>query len=194
MAVLEMGMSHMGEINYLASIAKPDVAVITNIGMSHIENLGSQENIWKSKMQICDFFDENGLLVVNGDDEFLRRGSDKCKVISCGIENKNCDLVAEDIPADFIIVIVIPCTISNIFIIISNPSLTNTLAIANLINSFIACSGRFISVREPQVLNIPTTKNRTNKDSPIACKAPLIFNITFHIEPPLNVDGDCPIN
>lgn len=97
MAVLEMGMSHMGEIHYLASIAKPDVAVITNIGMSHIENLGSQENIWKSKMQICDFFDENGLLVVNGDDEFLRRGSDKCKVISCGIENKNCDLVAEDI-------------------------------------------------------------------------------------------------
>ena len=97
MAVLEMGMSHMGEINYLASIARPDVAVITNIGMSHIENLGSQENIWKSKMQVCDFFDENGVLVVNGDDEFLKRGSDKCKVISCGIENKNCDLVAEDI-------------------------------------------------------------------------------------------------
>lgn len=97
MAVIEMGMSHMGEIHYLASIARPDVAVITNIGMSHIENLGSQENIWKSKMQICDFFDENGLLVVNGDDEFLRRGSDKCKVISYGIENKNCDLVAEDI-------------------------------------------------------------------------------------------------
>lgn len=97
MAVLEMGMSHMGEINYLASIARPDVAVITNIGMSHIENLGSQENIWKSKMQICDYFDKNGLLVVNGDDEFLKRGSDKCKVVSCGIENKNCDLVAEDI-------------------------------------------------------------------------------------------------
>lgn len=97
MAVLEMGMSHMGEINYLASIARPDVAVITNIGMSHIENLGSQENIWKSKMQICDFFDENGLLVVNGDDKFLKAGSDKCKVIYCGIENKDCDLVAEDI-------------------------------------------------------------------------------------------------
>lgn len=97
MAVLEMGMSHMGEINYLASIAKPDVAVITNIGMSHIENLGSRENIWKSKMQVCDFFNENGLLIVNGDDEFLKRGSDKCRVISCGIENKSCDLVAEDI-------------------------------------------------------------------------------------------------
>ncbi len=97
MAVLEMGMSHMGEINYLASIARPDVAVITNIGMSHIENLGSQENIYRSKMQICDFFEKDNLLVVNGDDKFLKRGCDKCRVITCGIENKNCDLVAENI-------------------------------------------------------------------------------------------------
>ncbi len=97
MAVLEMGMSHMGEINYLASIARPDVAVITNIGMSHIENLGSQENIYLSKMQICDFFEEDNLLVVNGDDKFLARPFDKCRVLTCGIENKNCDLVAENI-------------------------------------------------------------------------------------------------
>ncbi len=97
MAVLEMGMSHMGEINYLASIARPDVAVITNIGMSHIENLGSQENIYLSKMQICDFFSEDNLLIVNGDDKFLARPFDKCRVISCGIENKDCDLVAENI-------------------------------------------------------------------------------------------------
>lgn len=97
MAVLEMGMSHMGEINYLASIARPDVAVITNIGMSHIENLGSQENIYKSKMQICDFFGEGNLLIVNGDDKFLARECGKHNVISCGIENKDCDLVAENI-------------------------------------------------------------------------------------------------
>lgn len=96
-AVLEIGMSHMGEIRYLASIAKPDVAVITNIGMSHIENLGSQENIYYSKLQICDFMDKNKLLVVNGDDKFLSRHFDKCNVITCGIENKNCDLVAKNI-------------------------------------------------------------------------------------------------
>lgn len=96
-AVLEMGMSHMDEIHYLASIAKPDVAVITNIGMSHIENLGSQENIYRSKMQICDYFSENNLLVVNGDDEFLSRGYDKCRVITCGIKNQNCNLTAENI-------------------------------------------------------------------------------------------------
>lgn len=96
-AVLEIGMSQMGEIRYLASIAKPDVAVITNIGMSHIENLGSQENIYYSKLQICDFMDKDKLLVVNGDDKFLCRHFDRCRVIRCGIENKDCDLVAENI-------------------------------------------------------------------------------------------------
>ena len=96
-AVLEVGMSHMGEIRYLASIAKPDVAVITNIGMSHIENLGSQENIYYSKLQICDFMNKNGLLVVNGDDKYLTRHFDRCPVVTCGIENKNCDLVAKNI-------------------------------------------------------------------------------------------------
>lgn len=97
MAVVEMGMSHMDEIHYLASIAKPDTAVITNIGMSHIENLGSQENIYKSKMQICDFFTKDNLLVLNGDDKFLRRGYDKCRTVLYGTENKSCDLVAENI-------------------------------------------------------------------------------------------------
>ncbi len=97
MAVLEMGMSHMGEINYLASIAQPDVAVITNIGMSHIENLGSQENIYLSKMQICDYFDKNNLLVVNGDDKFLKTAKGDFEIITYGIENKACDLVASNI-------------------------------------------------------------------------------------------------
>lgn len=95
--VLEMGMSHFGEIHYLASIAKPNIAVITNIGMSHIENLGSQENICRSKMQICDFFDENGILIVNGDDKFLKQAHKGIKTVTYGIENKNCDYVAENI-------------------------------------------------------------------------------------------------
>ena len=51
-AVLEMGMSSLGEIELLASVARPNVAVITNIGLSHIENLKTQENILKAKMEI----------------------------------------------------------------------------------------------------------------------------------------------
>ena len=71
-AILEMGMSAPLEIHNLARVALPDIAIITNIGLSHIEYLGSQENILKAKMEITDFFGKNSLLVLNGDDEYLR--------------------------------------------------------------------------------------------------------------------------
>lgn len=70
-AVIEMGMSGFNEIEYLANIVYPNIGVISNIGMSHIENLGSQEGILKAKMEITSNFDKSNTLVVNGDDEFL---------------------------------------------------------------------------------------------------------------------------
>lgn len=70
-AVIEMGMCGFGEIDYLAEIVRPKIAVISNIGLSHIEHLGSQEGILKAKMEITNYFDENSTLIVNGDDEFL---------------------------------------------------------------------------------------------------------------------------
>lgn len=98
MAVLEMGQNNFGEIHNLASIAVPDVAVITNIGVSHIENLGSQEGIFKAKMEITDFFDEKSVLIVNGDDKYLSTISDKpYKIIKFGITGENLDLKAYDI-------------------------------------------------------------------------------------------------
>lgn len=98
-AVFEMGMSAFGEIDYLAQIARPEVAIITNIGMSHIENLGSQEGIYKAKTEICNYFDKNSLLIVNGDDRFLikAKGFKKFTVVTYGIENKECDYRAYDI-------------------------------------------------------------------------------------------------
>ena len=97
-AVFEMGMSAFGEISYLANIARPDVAIITNIGMSHIENLGSQEGIFKAKTEICEYFNKDSLLIVNGDDKYLQTAKDfkDFKVITCGIEN-DCDYQARDI-------------------------------------------------------------------------------------------------
>ena len=71
-AVLEMGMNHFGEIEYLSRIAHPDVAVIINIGTTHIEFLGSQEGIRKAKMEIVEGMTEKGLLLLNGDDTLLR--------------------------------------------------------------------------------------------------------------------------
>ncbi|MBR2278508.1 MAG: UDP-N-acetylmuramoyl-tripeptide--D-alanyl-D-alanine ligase [Eubacterium sp.] len=70
-AVLEMGMNHLGEISTLTNIAKPDVAVITNIGKAHIGNLGSQENICKAKFEILEGLKSGGTVVLNADDPYL---------------------------------------------------------------------------------------------------------------------------
>lgn len=70
-AVLEMGMSDLGEIRALADIARPDIGIITNIGISHIENLKTRENILKAKMEITEFFNEHNTLIVNGDNDLL---------------------------------------------------------------------------------------------------------------------------
>ncbi len=62
-AVLEMGMSDFGEIDRLAEIVKPDIGIITNIGVSHIENLGSREGIFRAKMELAGHIAENGTLI-----------------------------------------------------------------------------------------------------------------------------------
>ena len=72
-AVVEMGMNHLGEIHRLAEIARPNIGVITNIGVSHIQNLGTKENILKAKMEIFDFFTSEDRAILNGDDEFLSK-------------------------------------------------------------------------------------------------------------------------
>ena len=64
-------MSQAGEIGYLSEIARPDVAVITNIGDAHIENLGSRENILKAKCEIFTHLSSGGLALLNGDDPLL---------------------------------------------------------------------------------------------------------------------------
>jgi UDP-N-acetylmuramoyl-tripeptide--D-alanyl-D-alanine ligase len=70
-AVVEMGMNHLGEIDYLTKIVNPDVAVITNIGDAHIENLGCRENTLKAKSEIFHGMNSAGLAVLNRDDALL---------------------------------------------------------------------------------------------------------------------------
>lgn len=86
--VLEMGMSGFGEISHLSYIAKPDIAVITNIGISHIEKLGSRQNILKAKLEILENLNDKGLLVLNGDDKLLYGLKDllKFRVVYYGME------------------------------------------------------------------------------------------------------------
>jgi len=70
-AVFELGMSARGEIEYLSRISAPDIAVITNIGTSHIEHLGSREEIRNAKMEIVSGLKEGGKLILNGDEPLL---------------------------------------------------------------------------------------------------------------------------
>ena len=71
-AVLEMGMSHFGEIEYLSHIACPDVAVIINVGTMHMENLGSREGILQAKLEILAGMGSQSKLMLNGDNDMLR--------------------------------------------------------------------------------------------------------------------------
>ncbi len=98
--VVEMGMNNLGEISLLSKIAKPTIGVITNVGTSHIGNLGSRENILKAKLEILDGMNDNGILIINNDNDLLhewyKNYKGNIKVITYGIENKS-DVMALNI-------------------------------------------------------------------------------------------------
>ena len=97
-AVIEMGMNHFNEISKLTKIAKPKISVITNIGTSHIGNLGSRENILKAKLEILEGMDKK-VLVINNDNDLLHDlylNNKDIEIHTYGIENKS-DVMAEDI-------------------------------------------------------------------------------------------------
>ena len=91
--VVEMGMNNFGEISVLSKIAKPNIAIITNVGTAHIGNLGSRENILKAKLEILDGMDENGILIINNDNDLLHKWAQEytglIRVFTYGIEKKS---------------------------------------------------------------------------------------------------------
>ncbi len=96
--ILEMGMNHKGEIAYLSRLAEPNIAVITNIGSSHLENLGSREGIRDAKMEIVEGMSRGGALILNADEPLLADVSADgiCKIY-VGIENENAAYRAQNI-------------------------------------------------------------------------------------------------
>ena len=98
-AVLEMGMNHFREIAYLASIAQPDLAVITNIGTMHIEHLGSQQGILQAKLEILEGMHEDGRVLLNGDDPLLWNvhRQKQMQVTYFGVENPECQYLAMNV-------------------------------------------------------------------------------------------------
>lgn len=94
--VCEMGMSHKGEIAHLAGLLDSDIAVITNIGHSHIENLGSREGIRDAKLEILVGLKKGGTLIVNGDEPLLDGIDFDGRIIRVGL-SESCDLWADNI-------------------------------------------------------------------------------------------------
>ncbi len=97
-AVIEMGMSNKGEISVLSKTAEPTIAIISNIGVSHMENLGSRENICAAKLEILDGLRDGCPIMLNGDDPYLASATiENHPVFYYGINDKFCDFRATDI-------------------------------------------------------------------------------------------------
>lgn len=99
-AVLEMGMNHAGEISVLTQVARPDIAVITNIGVSHIEYLKTRENILKAKLEILEGMSEDAPIIVDSDNDLLGALGSKYqnhRVIRCSLTNEDADIYAKNI-------------------------------------------------------------------------------------------------
>lgn len=97
-AVVEMGMNDFGEIRLLTNIAKPDYAIVTNIGESHIEHLGSREGIRDAKLEIVAGLQENGMLIIDGDEPLLTETTVFSRVRTCSFTNG--DSVIENVQID----------------------------------------------------------------------------------------------
>lgn len=92
-AILEMGMSGKGEIEFLSRLARPHVAVITNIGESHLQDLGSREGIAEAKLEIIQGIADDGLIVYMGDEILLKEGlshyEGRAQIKTFGRQSKN---------------------------------------------------------------------------------------------------------
>lgn len=96
-AVIEMGMNHFGEIHRLSTATQPTMGIITNIGVSHIENLGSREGILEAKLEILDGLKKGAPLLLNGDNDLLSTvKNDDYKIYFYAVDN-DADFKAVDI-------------------------------------------------------------------------------------------------
>ena len=98
-AVLEMGMNHFGEISLLSSIANPTICIITNIGTSHIGNLGSRENILKAKLEILEGSKKEAVIINNDNDllhKWQKENKENYNIKTYGIKEKS-DIMAKEI-------------------------------------------------------------------------------------------------
>lgn len=95
-AVIEMGISHFGEMRRLTRVVRPDLAVFTVIGHSHLEFLENREGVLKAKSELLEGMSSEGVVIVNGDDDLLRAMTCAQKKLAYGM-SADCDVRARDI-------------------------------------------------------------------------------------------------
>ena len=97
-AIIEMGMNHFGELDRIAKAVRPNIGVISNVGVAHIEFLGSREGILKAKCEMLAHLQADGVAILNGDNDMLQTLEGKLpqKIRWFGIENKR-DFYADEI-------------------------------------------------------------------------------------------------
>lgn len=96
-AVIETGMNHFGEIRYLGAMVRPDIAIITNVGDAHIENLGNtRQGILQAKCEIFEHLSPDGIAVLNGDDPLLNTVALPQTILRCG-RGEGCDVRVTDV-------------------------------------------------------------------------------------------------
>ena len=95
-AVIEMGISGFGEMSELAAMVRPDIAVFTVIGHAHLEFLHDLDGVLKAKTEMLDYMDDDGLVIMNGDDEKLRGFQCRQKKLYFGLSD-GCDVTARNI-------------------------------------------------------------------------------------------------
>jgi len=96
LAVVEMGINHFGEMDVLARMAMPTVMLYTVIGHAHLEFLGDLDGVLKAKTEVLPYLPEDGVIIINGDDEKLRGIKSVRRIVSYGF-GENCDIRAENI-------------------------------------------------------------------------------------------------
>ena len=99
-AVIEMGMDHLRQIANISKIVKPDTAVITNIGVAHIEYLKTRENILKAKCEVFENLAKSGVAILNADDDMLIKVDNDFTKVWYGKDMKS-DLRVEDVAVDY---------------------------------------------------------------------------------------------
>ncbi|MFM1524203.1 UDP-N-acetylmuramoyl-tripeptide--D-alanyl-D-alanine ligase [Helcococcus bovis] len=177
--VVEMGTDGFGQIEVLSNMAKPDIAIITNIGDSHLEQLKTKENIAEEKLHIIDGLKEDGIFIYNNDDDILRE-----KVKSINIKQKTISFGTRE-DSDFVIKIIESNKNGSVFNI--NGYVFNIPLIGShqILNSTIAIIiGRLFDVNRQTIIDALGKKEITKMRSElIPCKGFDILNDSYKSNP-----------